>query len=247
MCKTPTQNGHARQKICLAASRQGLMLAAMDDPGADPAARAHEVTSLLQEWSGGDPDAEARVFALVYDELRQLAARYLSQERARPHAPAHRARPRGLPAAGGFAPGHFLAEPRALFRHRRADHAAPPRPARPHPRDGTSVERTCATGCRWTRPRSPWRTARTGLVALDGAMERSRARVSAPVGGRRTQVLRRAGGAGNRRRVLQVSEKTVLRDWNFARLWLYRELGATIPRPCLKTASLRGPTGCWRS
>ncbi|MGH7939263.1 MAG: ECF-type sigma factor [Bryobacteraceae bacterium] len=34
------------------------------------------------------------------------------------------------------------------------------------------------------------------------------------------------GGMGVRQisEVLQVSEKTVLRDWNFARLWLSREL-----------------------
>lgn len=64
-----------------------------------------------------------------------------------------------------------------------------------------------------------------GLVALDGALEalaHDYPRQSEVV------VLKFFGGMDARdiAGALQVSEKTVLRDWNFARLWLYRELGA---------------------
>jgi DNA-directed RNA polymerase specialized sigma24 family protein len=62
-------------------------------------------------------------------------------------------------------------------------------------------------------------------VALDGALEalaHDYPRQSEVV------VLKFFGGLEARdiAGALQVSEKTVLRDWNFAKLWLYRELGA---------------------
>lgn len=42
--------------------------------GAGEDASPGEVTRLLALASGGDPDAHRRVFSLVYDELRRLAA-----------------------------------------------------------------------------------------------------------------------------------------------------------------------------
>jgi RNA polymerase sigma factor (TIGR02999 family) len=41
-----------------------------------------DVTQVLHEVSAGDHDAFARLMPLVYDELRRLASRYLSRERA---------------------------------------------------------------------------------------------------------------------------------------------------------------------
>jgi RNA polymerase sigma factor (TIGR02999 family) len=40
------------------------------------------VTELLTAWSDGDRDAQAELLPRVYDELRQIAARHLSRERA---------------------------------------------------------------------------------------------------------------------------------------------------------------------
>ena len=61
------------------------------------------------------------------------------------------------------------------------------------------------------------------LVALDGALENF-----AQTYPRKSEVveLKFFGGLGAKEisEVLQVSEKTVLRDWNFAKLWLCREL-----------------------
>jgi RNA polymerase sigma factor (TIGR02999 family) len=47
-----------------------------------PAARAgdSDITELLQRWSAGDRDALDRVLPLVYQELRQIAARQLRHE-----------------------------------------------------------------------------------------------------------------------------------------------------------------------
>lgn len=42
---------------------------------------AHEVTRLLQSWSGGDEAALEALLPLIYDELRQLAHRHLYGER----------------------------------------------------------------------------------------------------------------------------------------------------------------------
>jgi hypothetical protein len=46
----------------------------------DPAA-AKDVTTLLLEWSEGNPDALNQLTPLVYEELRRLAARQLRKER----------------------------------------------------------------------------------------------------------------------------------------------------------------------
>jgi RNA polymerase sigma-70 factor, ECF subfamily len=43
---------------------------------------SHEVTVLLQEWSGGDRAALEKLLPLVYDELRKLARSYLYRERS---------------------------------------------------------------------------------------------------------------------------------------------------------------------
>jgi RNA polymerase sigma-70 factor, ECF subfamily len=42
----------------------------------------HELTQLLHEWSSGRADALPRLTELVYPELRRIAARHLSRERA---------------------------------------------------------------------------------------------------------------------------------------------------------------------
>jgi RNA polymerase sigma factor (TIGR02999 family) len=41
-----------------------------------------EVTQLLVEWQNGSPQALERLMPLVYGELRAIARRYLSRERA---------------------------------------------------------------------------------------------------------------------------------------------------------------------
>jgi RNA polymerase sigma factor (TIGR02999 family) len=41
----------------------------------------HDVTQLLIAWSDGDEEACAHLLPLVYDEVRQLAARYVRRER----------------------------------------------------------------------------------------------------------------------------------------------------------------------
>jgi RNA polymerase sigma factor (TIGR02999 family) len=47
-------------------------------------ARANDVTGLLAAWRGGDADAAQALAALVYDDMRTMAARRLAGGRALP-------------------------------------------------------------------------------------------------------------------------------------------------------------------
>ena len=40
-----------------------------------------EITGLLRAWRGGDQEALDRLAAVVYDELRRIARRYMRNER----------------------------------------------------------------------------------------------------------------------------------------------------------------------
>ena len=194
----------------------------MGDSVGHPATRAHEVTSLLRDWSSGDAEAEGRVFSLVYDELRQLAASYLNRERGghtlQPTALVHEAYLRLVDSRQNISwqnRSHFYGIAarimrRILVQHARARAAIKRGGLEQH----VSLEDT----------EIAFEESAAGLVALDGALERlaqDYPRQSEVV------VLKFFGGMEAREiaAMLQVSEKTVLRDWNFARLWLYRELG----------------------
>src|SRR5262245_9691388 len=54
-----------------------------DAPPGEPMTQpsSHDITQLLHEWRNGDQQALEKLTALVYDELRRLAARYLRRER----------------------------------------------------------------------------------------------------------------------------------------------------------------------
>ena len=41
---------------------------------------AHSVTQLLEQWNHGDRDALDKLMPLIYDELRKMAKRYMSQQ-----------------------------------------------------------------------------------------------------------------------------------------------------------------------
>ena len=41
---------------------------------------AHEITSLVTAWRGGDQAALDRLMPLVYDELRRLAHHHMKRE-----------------------------------------------------------------------------------------------------------------------------------------------------------------------
>ena len=180
-----------------------------------------DVTRLLHDWSAGDADAPARLMPLVYEELRRLARDYLRHERSghtlQPTALIHEAYLRLVDQTGASWQNraHFFgsaarAMRRILVEHARAQQAA---------KRGGGVPKLSLEDAGGV----PAPTGETDLVALDGALQTFA--VSYP---RQSEVveLKFFGGLEAREiaDVLQVSEKTILRDWNFAKLWLQREL-----------------------
>lgn len=180
-----------------------------------------DVTRLLHDWSAGDAEAPARLMPLVYDELRRLARDYLRRERAghtlQPTALIHEAYLRMVDQTGASWQNraHFFGSAARAMRRILVEHARAQQAAK---RGGGVPKLSLDEAGSVAAP-----SGETDLVALDGALQSFA--VSYP---RQSEVveLKFFGGLEAREiaDVLQVSEKTILRDWNFAKLWLQREL-----------------------
>ncbi len=181
---------------------------------------ATEVTQILLNWHAGEPDAAARLMPLVYEELRRLARDYLRRERGdhtlQPTALVHEAYLRLVDDSrvNWQNRAHFYGIAAKLMRRILVDHAR----ARNADKRGGLVPKVPLDDARDLPP-----VATNDLVALDGALQdlaRTYPRKSEVV------ELKFFGGleADEIAEVLQVSPKTVLRDWQFAKLWLCREL-----------------------
>lgn len=182
--------------------------------------KAHEITEILREWRRGSSDASARLFPLVYDELRRQARRHLSRERAdhtlQPTSLVHEAYLRMVEQSSPAVENrvHFFAFAARVMRQILVDHA------RRHNagKRGGGAERFLITDL----DLMPQQSA-AEMLELDQALERLEA-----IDERKCRVvdMRFFGGLSEREiaEVLGVTEKTVRRDWQFAKLWLYREL-----------------------
>ena len=179
-----------------------------------------DVTQILKDWSGGDAAAPEKLMPLVYEELRRLARNYIARERAdhtlQATALVHEAY---LKLADETRLTwkdrvHFYGIAARLMRRILVDHARAHNAAK---RGGLEQKLTLDEA-----RDLPTKNA-VELVALDGALENF-----AHTYPRKSEVveLKFFGGLDTKQisEVLQVSEKTVLRDWNFAKLWLCREL-----------------------
>jgi RNA polymerase sigma factor (TIGR02999 family) len=176
---------------------------------------------LLNWQSGNNEDAPAKLMPLVYEELRRLARAYLQRERSdhtlQATALVHEAYLQLVDdkQVTWKDRAHFYGIAARLMRqiliqHARAHHAAK--------RGGPGQQKLSLTEA----GELPTDSA-VELLALDDALEDL-----TKIYPRKSKVveLKFFGGMEARQisEVLQVSEKTVLRDWNFARLWLSREL-----------------------
>lgn len=182
-----------------------------------------EVTRLLAAVREGEPDAIDRLYPYVYDELRAVAERQLRRER-----PGHTLHPTALvheaymKMAGGPADAtdraHFLALAARAMRQILVDHARR-RGARKRGGDWHATTLTDGSASVELDP--------TELIALDRAME--------ALDERQRQVVECRFFAGLEEseiaRALDVSERTIRRDWVKARAWLYRELYPETPPP----------------
>ncbi|HEX3084924.1 MAG TPA: sigma-70 family RNA polymerase sigma factor [Pyrinomonadaceae bacterium] len=180
----------------------------------------HEVTQILQEWNDGSTEAPERLMSLVYAELRRLARSYLRREREahtlEPTALVHEAYLRLVDQTQVTWENraHFFGIAAQLMRRILVDHA------RAH-----VAEKRGGPGVKIQLDEAHFMPEEKGddLLALDEVLERL-----AETDPRMSRVveLRFFGGLSEPEaaEVLGVSERTVRRDWQMAKLWLYREL-----------------------
>src|ERR1043166_4937553 len=178
------------------------------------------VTQMLVDWSGGDQEAPARLMPLVYDELRGLARHYLQRER-----PDHTLQATGLlheaylrlvdqSTATWQSRAHFFGVAAQVMRRILVDYA------RSH--------RAGKRGGGWDKLEfddalAPAAERSVDLVALDDALKDLLA-----LDPRQSQIveLRFFGGLTNEEigEVLDVSPRTVKREWRIAKAWLRRAI-----------------------
>lgn len=179
------------------------------------------ITQLLNEWSDGDERALDRLTPLVYEELRQQAARYLRRER-----PGHtmqttvlinEAYLRLIDAKEVRWQGraHFFAIAANLMRRILVDHARQRNAAK---RGGSPVrvtlDRIVATA----------KQSNLEVLAIDEALTKL-----AAIDLQQAQIVELRFFSGlsveETAAALGISPRTVKRDWSVARAWLRREIG----------------------
>ena len=181
---------------------------------------SNQVTELLVRWRGGDKAALDSLMPLVYGELRQIARRYLSNERsehtlqstALVHEAYVRLTQQDVPHWQNRA--HFFGVSAQLMRQILVDYA---RSHKASKRGGNVCK--LALDEAEEQPQA----ADVDIVALDDALN-SLAEMDAQQS--RVVELKFFGGLSieDTAEVLGVSPSTVKRDWVTARAWLYREL-----------------------
>ena len=179
-----------------------------------------QVTVLLEEWSHGDEAALDKLIPLVEAELHRLARQYMSRERA-----GHTLQTTALVNEAYLRlaevhdvrwqnRAHFFAIAARIMRRIMIEHA---RKRQQLKRGGGAVRITLDEGAIIADERS------AELLALDEALVVLTAKYE-----RKAQVveLRFFGGLSiaESATVLKVDERTVKRDWEFARAWLHQRI-----------------------
>ena len=190
----------------------------MKDPGPG------DVTRLLQQVARGDKLAERELIPLVYNELRRLAGRYMRGE-----APDHTLQATALvheaylrlarPSQPWESRSHFFAVAAKVMRQILVDHAR----ARRSAKRGGGATVDDLNDVLDIVPAFPVESER--MLALDDALARL-----ASLDERQCRIFELRFFAGltveEIADVLNVSPRTVKRDWHLAKAWLYGELNA---------------------
>ena len=182
--------------------------------------QASEITQILRDWNDGSEDAKERLLPFVYDELKRQARILMSRERAdhtlQPTALVHEAFLRLSEQTGIDWQNrkHFYGIASRLMRQILVDHA-----------------RQHATTKRGNHPihfslddvQIPVEERAGSILFLDEALQRLEKFDETQA---RIVEMRFFGGMNNQEIAdsLSVSERTIGREWETARLWLYREL-----------------------
>jgi RNA polymerase sigma factor (TIGR02999 family) len=182
--------------------------------------RSAEVTGLLRAWSGGDLGALDRLAVLVYEELHRMARHYMQDERncntLQTTALVNEVYVRLVDQKNidWQQRGQFFATTAQMMRRILVDAA---RARRSQKRGGGAINLNVDE----IPAISPERDS--SLVALDDALE-----AFSKVAPRQARLveLRYFGGlsAEEIAELLEISPRTVRRDWDFAKSWLMREL-----------------------
>ena len=181
---------------------------------------SHQITLLLGDWGRGDEVALEQLMPLVYEELRQIARRYMRRQHS-----GHTFQTTELiheaylkiakqDEQNWYNRAHFFGVAAQAMRHILVDYAR----SKQSQKRGGDLERVTLTAV----------SAVSGnqskeIVALDEALNNL-----AVLDQRKSRVveLKYFGGLTTEEiaEVLKVSPETVKRDWSFARNWLLREL-----------------------
>jgi RNA polymerase sigma factor (TIGR02999 family) len=179
-------------------------------------------TEIVRELAGGRRENLDELIALLYDDLRRMAARFMASERRD-----HTLQPTAIineayvhlvdqRVARWEDRAHFLSVAGRIIRRILVDHAR----ARESQKRGGAGRRERLSGIQvfGSNPEED-----IDLLALDEALE-SLAKISA----RQAQVVELRYFAGlsipEIAEVLSIGERSVSREWSGARAWLYREL-----------------------
>jgi len=195
------------------------------EPATAPDSSPGEVTALLLAWSAGDREALARLFPLVYGDLRKRAEGYLRKERS-----GHTLQPTALVNEAYLKlvdqarvkwqnRAHFYAVASRAMREVLVEYARRHRAAK---RGAGETRVALGDGDAVTPPRS------LDLLALDVALDRLSALDERQ--GKLVE-LRVFGGLTieEAAEALGISPATVSREWKHAEAWLAREMSGLAP------------------
>lgn len=178
-----------------------------------------EVTVLLKAWSAGDSSALERLMPLVYDELRRIARTHMMREQ-----PDHSLQATALvnEAYSKLVDcsrmqwrdrAHFFAMSSRLMRRILIDHARRNNIKRGGDRKRLSLDEAAMVGAEFSNE----------MLAVDAALGKL-----AAIDERKCRIVEMRFFAGltveESAETLGISSITVIREWNFAKAWLYREL-----------------------
>jgi RNA polymerase sigma factor (TIGR02999 family) len=181
----------------------------------------HDITNLLRSWSEGDSGALDRLTPLVFSELHRLAVRYVSRER-----PDHTLQATGLvneayirlidwPNVQWKNREHFFGVSAQVMRHILVDYAR----SRLYSKRGGGARPVSLEDA----PNLSDNNSLASLLDVDRALSHL-----AEIDPRTAQVieLRYFGGftVEETAKIMELSPITVIRSWNFAKVWLLREL-----------------------
>lgn len=184
----------------------------------------HQVTKLLERWSGGDEAALDQLMPLVHDELHRLAHQHMRREN-----PGHILQTSALineaylrlvdqPEIRFENRAHFFGIAARLMRRILVDDARRRNSAK---RGGSLIQVPLDEASATVADQA------ANVAALDDALQRLEA-----IDNRQGQIveLRFFGGLSieETARVLSVSTGTVMRDWTFARAWLRNEMSDVL-------------------